>query len=162
MTYINHFKCVCKFRQKKKISLQILGQKLCVWQINVAFGPLLIHHWGFTGRTLGVNISLIRFSWQARLVYSTIYHIHLQHNIMRHNKQGEPSFDYFHLVEKYIFEGSKKCPVQGPRGENRVSVQCPGLAQKEIRLNECEIKSTVSRSQTCLGEVSSIFFPQMV
>lgn len=115
---------------------------------------MLIHHWWFTGRTLGVNISLIRFSWQARLAYSTIYHIHLQHNIMRHNKQNQPSFDYFHFVEKYISEGLKKCPVQGPRGENRVClVSWPGLS--EIRLNECEIKST----DTCL--VSAVCMPSL-
>lgn len=63
---------------------------------------MLIHHWWFTGRTRRVNISLIRFSWQARLVYSAIYHIHLRHNITRHNKQSQPSFDYFRVEEKYI------------------------------------------------------------
>lgn len=66
---------------------------------------MLIHHWWFTGRTRRVNISLIRFSWQARLVYSTIYHIHLRHNITRHNKQSQPSFDYFRVEEKYVSHG---------------------------------------------------------
>lgn len=83
-----------------------------VWHINLAFCPVLIYHWWFTGRTLGVNISLIRFSWQVCLVYSTIYHIHLQHDIMRHNKQSQPSFDYFRVEEKYISDGWKTCPVQ--------------------------------------------------
>lgn len=107
---------------------------------------MLIHHWWFTGRTLGVNISLIRFSWQARLLYSTIYHIHLQHNIMRHNKQSQPSFDYFHVEEKYISDGLKKCLVLGLSGVSHVClVSWTGL--NEIRLNECEIKST----DTCLG-----------
>lgn len=61
---------------------------------------------------LGVNISLIRFSWQVCLVYSTIYHIHLQHDIMRHNKQSRTSFDYFRVEGKYICDapcGSGSC-----------------------------------------------------
>lgn len=83
-----------------------------VWHINLAFCPALIYHWWFTGRTLGVNISLIRFSWQVCLVYSTIYHIHLQHDIMRHNKQSRTSFDYFRVEGKYICDapcGSGSC-----------------------------------------------------
>lgn len=83
-----------------------------VWHINLAFCPVLIYHWWFTGRTLGVNISLIRFSWQVCLVYSTIYHIHLQHGIMRHNKQSPTLFDYFRVEGKYISDapcGSGRC-----------------------------------------------------
>lgn len=88
------------------------GPNYAVWHINLAFSPVLIYHWWFTGRTLGVNISLIRFSWQVCLVYSTIYHIHLQHGIMRHNKQSPTSFDYFRVEGKYISDalcGSGRC-----------------------------------------------------
>lgn len=73
---------------------------------------------------------------------------------MRHNKQSQPSFDYFHFVEKYISEGLKKCTVQGPSGESRVCL-VSGLGSSEIRLNECEIKST----DTCLG--SAVCMPSL-